>query len=204
MKIATTKAGINFLALFCLIFITAFFGTTAMSALRNLKQDVYSFEFVSLSHMEGQKELKCKASSKENSVFIPAINIEAPLVFPDEQDTELTDDLDRGVTHYPSSDLPGNKGTVIFLGHSAGPGWPHIKYDWVFSDLGDLKTGDKIHIFFNKCEYIYLVNGKYFIEQGENLPESLTNGKKSALILISCWPPGQNIRRIAVTAQLKK
>lgn len=204
MRLATTKEGVNLLVLCVFIFATAFLGTTAASSLRELKQHVYNFEFVSLSHTEENEKFECEPTSKENSVFIPAINIEAPLVFPDKGETELIEYLDKGVAHYPSSDLPGSRGTVIFLGHSAGPGWPHIKYDWVFSDLGNLETGDKIHIFFNRCEYVYLVNGKYLLEKGENFPESLTNTKKSALILISCWPPGQNKRRIAVTAELRE
>jgi LPXTG-site transpeptidase (sortase) family protein len=143
---------------------------------------------------------QCVFSEKPDSISIPRIGIEAPIVFPEDEAKEvLAKALDIGVVHYPSSVLPGEEGQVILLGHSAPAGWPMIKYDWVFSNLKELKEDDEIFVIFKNCQYAYRVTNKIFLEKGEELPSDLTNSE-NMLILISCWPPGKDIRRIAVKA----
>jgi len=143
-------------------------------------------------------------SDKENGLEIPKINIEAPLIFPGTLDGEkIHEYLNEGVVWYPDSALPGTTGQTIILGHSAPSGWPKIKYDWVFTHLVDMEKGDEIFVYFNNRKYIYEVKEKLFFEKGEEVPEySLTNSE-NVLILISCWPPGKDIRRIGVSAELK-
>ncbi len=134
---------------------------------------------------------------EEDGIEIPAIEIKAPIV-----ETEGTTDedykkaLDKGVTHFPDSVYPGEKGISILLGHSAPPGWPKINYDWVFSDLGEIETGDEIIIYFQNKKYIYTVTNKIFLEIGEDTPSWTSN--KPEIILLSCWPPGKNIERIGI------
>jgi len=99
--------------------------------------------------------------------------------------------------------LPGEKGQTIVLGHSAPPNWPDIKYDNVFSLINELEKGDEVFVYFNNKEYIYSVETKVFLEIGQDIPESNLTNSENMLILISCWPPGKNIKRIAVTAYLK-
>ena len=141
---------------------------------------------------------------KEGSIEIPKIGITAPLVFADSSDQkELEEALDLGVLHFPDSVFPGEVGQTIILGHSAPPGWPRIKYDWVFTDLNELVAGDEIHVFFNNKKYEYAVTRKVFLERGEEISrEGLTNSE-NMLILISCWPPGRDSKRIAVEAATK-
>jgi len=147
-----------------------------------------------------EKEPKCLFSEKPNSIFIPKIGIEAPLVFPAElEQKDYKKALDQGVVHYPTSSLPGEKGEIILLGHSAPPGWPKIRYDWVFSDLNKLNEGDVIYIVYERCQYKFVVSEKVFLEKGEELPPP-SKQSKTLLTLISCWPPGKNIKRIAVRA----
>lgn len=138
---------------------------------------------------------------KDNMIEIPKIDILAPIIFfddPDESEEVLHAALDSGTVHFPSSSLPGVIGQTIILGHSAPPGWPMIKYDWVFSDLDSLVWGDKIFVYFGGGKYTYIVKEKYFLEKGEELPENELSKEGNVLILISCWPPGANINRIAV------
>lgn len=148
--------------------------------------------------------IKNQADKKEGSISIPKIGIAAPLVFAESSDSkDLEKALDFGVVHFPESALPGQPGQTILLGHSAPSGWPKIKHDWVFSDLNDLVEGDKIHVFFNNKRYEYSVVRKVFLERGEEISqESLTNND-NVVVLISCWPPGKDIRRIAVEAAIK-
>jgi len=138
---------------------------------------------------------------KEGSIGIPKLQVTAPLLFSDVSDEkEIEKLLDFGVVHFPDSVLPGKQGQTIILGHSAPVGWPKIKYDWVFSKLNELIEGDKIYVFFNNKKYEYIVRGKVFLERGEEIQEIDLTNSKNMLILISCWPPGKDIRRIAVEA----
>ncbi len=142
--------------------------------------------------------------TKEGSIEIPKIGITAPLVFAESSDQkDLEKALDLGVVHFPDSVLPGQAGQTIILGHSAPPGWPRIKYDWVFTDLNELVEGDNIYVFFNNKKYEYIVTRKAFLERGEEVSQDGLTKNINMVILISCWPPGKDIQRIAVEAVAK-
>ena len=141
-------------------------------------------------------------SEQENSLEIPKIEVSAPLIFVEDID-KVYKTLDRGVVHYPGSVLPGEPGQTIILGHSAPPNWPDINYDNVFSRLNELNEGDEVFVYFDHREYVYSVIKKIFLEKGEEIPENELTNSDNMLVLISCWPPGKDIRRIAVEAKLK-
>jgi LPXTG-site transpeptidase (sortase) family protein len=117
-----------------------------------------------------------------------------------ENESQVKLALNKGVVLYPQSTLPGESGQTIILGHSAPANWPKIKYDWIFSRISDLEENDEIFLYFNQRKFSYYVKQKIFLEKGEELPGGLT-GFKNTLILISCWPPGKDLRRIAVVAE---
>jgi LPXTG-site transpeptidase (sortase) family protein len=149
-------------------------------------------------------DLEVEVVSKENQIEIPKLEITVPLIVDETLDDEgVYESLDTGVVFYPSSVLPGQPGQTIILGHSAPENWPHIKYDWVFSKISELETGDEIIVIYNNKEYTYLVTKTVFFEKGQEVSTDLTNSKTSSIILISCWPPGTDIRRIGVEAALK-
>ena len=140
-------------------------------------------------------------SEKENSVEIPKIEILAPLVVSESaSEKDLSKLLNQGTVYFPGSVLPGEAGQTIILGHSAPPGWPKIKYDWVFTRLSELTEGDEIFVYFNHQKYTYHVTEKIFLDRGETVPQLLTNSE-NMVVLISCWPPGKDLRRIAVLAK---
>lgn len=144
-------------------------------------------------------------SEKEDSVEIPKIEMEAPLVFVDSLEAkEIEKGLDLGVVHFSDSVLPGQAGQTIILGHSAPPHWPKIKYYWVFVRLNELVEGDEVYVFFNNRKYEYIVKRKIFLEKGEEISQDLLTDDKNVLLLISCWPPETGERRIAVETALKK
>jgi LPXTG-site transpeptidase (sortase) family protein len=136
---------------------------------------------------------------KENNLEIPKLNISAPLILAKDE-SQVKWDLDRGVVLYPKSALPGEPGQTIILGHSSPLNWPNIKYDWVFSRISELEENDEIFLYFNRQKFTFRVKNKIFLEKGGELPKDLT-GSRNTLILISCWPPGKDLRRIAVVAQ---
>jgi len=111
-------------------------------------------------------------------------------------------DLDSGVVYYPGSVYPGQTGQIVILGHSAPPGWPKIKHDWVFTDLDKLVPGDTILIDVNNKQYTYTVKKKTIIKRGAEVPSDGLNADNNVLTLISCWPPGKDYQRIAVVSEL--
>jgi LPXTG-site transpeptidase (sortase) family protein len=139
---------------------------------------------------------------KPDSIEIPKIEITAPLVFIDtDENNAFNEALKNGVVHYYKSAMPGETGNAIVLGHSAPSGWPKRYYEWVFSRLNELAIGDDIFVYYKNREYNYKVTAKYFLKPGEDVPNSDLTNSKYMLSLISCWPPGQNVKRIIVQGE---
>ncbi len=142
-------------------------------------------------------------SSNSNSLEIPTINLSTALVIGENTDIPtLERDLDKGVVYYPGSVLPGQNGQIVVLGHSAPPNWPHIKHDWVFTDINNLNSGDNIVLYFNNRQYTYKVIEKSIIKKGQDVESFGLTGKNNVLTIVSCWPPGKDYQRIRVSAEL--
>lgn len=137
----------------------------------------------------------------ENKLVIPKLEVTAPLLLADDSDPEEM--LEYGTVIFPDSVLPGESGQTIILGHSAPPGWPKIKYEWVFSRLEELSAGDEVQIFFNNRKYLYSIEKQIILDAGEDLPQTLTSSE-NVLVLVTCWPPGKDYKRLAVTGKLLK
>lgn len=143
-------------------------------------------------------------TDKQNTLEVPKISLSVPIIFADSTDKEsLAKNLDLGVVYYPGSVYPGQTGEIVILGHSAPPGWPTIKHDWVFTDLDKLSAGDSIMIDLNNKQYTYIVRQKTIIKRGEDIPADNLAANSNVLTLISCWPPGKDYQRITVQAELK-
>ena len=142
-------------------------------------------------------------SEKTDSLEIPAINITAPLIIGETTNLKILEkNLNSGVVYYPGSVSPGQNGQIFILGHSAPPGWPKIKYDWVFSKINDLNFGEEIVLYLNNKQYTYKVVKKDIVKQGDEIQSNGLDANSNILVLISCWPPGKNYLRIAVQAEL--
>lgn len=153
-----------------------------------------------------QPEINVKTvyTDKQDTLEIPKISISVPIIFSASANKDsLMKDLDAGVVFYPGSVYPGQAGQMIILGHSAPPGWPHIKHDWAFTDLDKLSPGDTIAIDLNNKQYTYVVKQKTIIKKGADVPQDNSLASNNVLTLISCWPPGKDYQRIAVTAELQ-
>ncbi len=151
------------------------------------------------------QEIKKSGTTKSYySLNIPKINITAPLLFAAKEDRAYFQDLlKQGVVAYPTSALPGQEGVSIILGHSAPPGWPKIRYDWVFSNLNELQEDDIIYLSSGNKNYAYTVTKKFFLNRGQKIPIVRRNeSSKSIVFLISCWPPGVDYKRIIIQAEL--
>jgi sortase A len=141
-------------------------------------------------------------TTQPDSLDIPSIGLTTPIVIPTTTDaTALESDLDNGVVYYPGSVAPGQVGQAVILGHSAPPGWPEIKHDWVFTNLQQLKAGDQIIVNMGGKAYTYVVINSKVVQQGDDVTMQ-NNTTQNDLTLVSCWPPGKDQERLAVYAQL--
>jgi len=163
------------------------------------------FEKIFAENTENTEVKEIKRPTVPGNLEIPKFGVLVPLVFIDSQnEKELYKTLEKGTVHFTSSALPGQIGQTIILGHSAPLGWPKVNYDWVFSRINELNEGDEVILYVENHKYVYSVNRKFFLDRGEQIPESDLTKKENVLILVSCWPPGKDIKRIAVEAKIKK
>jgi len=140
---------------------------------------------------------------KNNEIEIPKINVVAPLILPPtNEEKELENFLNSGTLLYPDFSKPGEEGQTIILGHSAPPGWPDINYDNIFSNLGELEKGDKIFVYYNHKKYTFEVfDKKIFYPSEEDKFLYPDRQDDSLLILLTCWPPGKDFKRLAIFAR---
>lgn len=142
-------------------------------------------------------------NSENNSLIIPALGLSTPVIIAQSTDKKaLADDLDKGAVYYPGSVLPGQNGQMVILGHSAPPNWPKIKHDWIFSDINNLNMEDQITLNFNNTQYVYKFKDKKIIKVGDDISNTELSKTNNILTLVSCWPPGKDYQRIAITAEL--
>lgn len=152
-----------------------------------------------------EKEEIIKRPASPGNLEIPRFGVLVPLVFIESQnEKELYKALEKGTVHFTSSVLPGEIGQTIILGHSAPANWPKVSYDWVFSRINELNEGDEVILYVENKKYVYVVKRKFFLDRGEQILENDLTKEENVLILVSCWPPGKDIKRIAVEAQIKK
>lgn len=138
---------------------------------------------------------------RRDMLTIPGINITAPIITAKTGDAEVISGLlDSGVVLYPGSAPFGENGQTVILGHSAPAGWPKIKYEWVFSKINELEKGDMVVVTYDNITRYYKVAGSQIVNPKDGVPAPTVEG--NSLMLISCWPPGKDTKRIAVEAEL--
>jgi len=151
-------------------------------------------------------EIKSKVATvadkpRRDILTIPKINITSPIITAKTNNNDVVHGLlDSGVVLYPGSVAFGATGQTVMLGHSAPVGWPKIKYDWVFSKLNELKKGDMVVVTYNYETRYYQVVNTRVVSPEYGVPAATVKG--NSLMLVSCWPPGKDLSRIAVEATI--
>lgn len=153
--------------------------------------------------------------SSESKVIIPKLNVEAPVVYdvPFIQPGETADDfeeriqegLERGVVHYPSSQLPGETGqgfnsNTVIVGHSSNNIFNRGGYKFAFMQLRQLEPGDTFMLNYNSKQYVYKVYEKKVVPPTD-LSVLGPASRPNSATLITCDPPGLNINRLIIVAE---
>lgn len=136
-----------------------------------------------------------------DTISIPKLKLQVPLVLAESAGPkEIEKLLEKGAVLYPSFSSAQER--MVILGHSAPLHWPRRNYNWIFSDLGNLSRGDEIFLFSGEEQQRYIVRTKKVLSRGENLPPASGDNLLPELVLLSCWPPGKDYKRIAVFAEI--
>lgn len=135
----------------------------------------------------------------ENSIYIPAIEIEAPLIWRvNNLPKEVSEGLSKGVIHVNGTALPGQKGNVYITGHSSNYVWVRQKYNSIFSNISKLVVGDLIYVRFNDQVYAYKVFDQKVVSAKDL--SILNPSNDSRLTLATCWPLGTSLKRMVILA----
>lgn len=146
-------------------------------------------------------DVQAEKKPRHDLITIPKINITAPIITAQTTDNNAIHALlDSGVVLYPGSVGFGKIGQTVILGHSAPAGWPKIKYDWVFSKLEQLAIGDMVVVTYNYETRYYKVAATQIVTPQEGVPAPTVMG--NSLMLVTCWPPGKDLKRLAVEATI--
>lgn len=138
-----------------------------------------------------------RARPEKFSISIPKLKIEDAIT--------RTDNLDfkKNLSHFPGTALPGELGNSFITGHSVLPQFSDPKnYNAIFTKLSDLEIGDKINIEVEGQKYQYIVQYSKVVDPHDLsvLNPISENGKN--LTLMTCVPPGTNIKRLVVITSL--
>lgn len=144
------------------------------------------------------------AAISDNSIFIPKIKVNAPVIWDvtggSDLNTDMLNALRNGVVRYPQTALPNQVGNVFLTGHSSNYWWDKGRYKTVFALLDKLVVGDLVYVKYQGTVYTYRVNAQKVVKPTETSVLDPTN--KPVLSLMTCTPTGTALYRRIVTADL--
>ncbi len=129
------------------------------------------------------------------SLSVPKLKIQDADVFVD------NNDLSKNLAHLPGSALPGEKGNVFISGHSSLRPFFSIKQA-LFSNLTDLKKGDKIIVDTPGSKFTYEVIGFKIVDPSDLSVISAEEPMGRYISLMTCVPPGLNFKRLVVSGKM--
>src|SRR3989344_4633648 len=117
----------------------------------------------------------------------------------------LVDSLNftKNLSHFPGSALPGEVGNVFITGHSVLPQFNDPKnYRAIFTKLSDLEIGDDVYIDIAGQKLHYIVQYLKIVDPHDLSVLSPISSTGRNLTLMTCVPPGTNLKRLVVITSL--
>lgn len=130
-------------------------------------------------------------------VTIPQLKIEKAIA--------KVDNLDfyNNLSHFPGSALPGEVGNSFITGHSSLPQfYDQEDYKTIFTKLSDLEVGDDVFVEIGEKKLQFKVQYAKVVDPKDLsvLSQISSNGRN--LTLMTCVPPGTNLKRLVVITSL--
>lgn len=143
------------------------------------------------------------APNGRDEVIIPKINVEIPVDYSQTttDEAQIENALEAGVVHYPTTELPGQKGNSAFFGHSSNNIFNPGKYKFAFVLLHTLVPGDTFYLTKDHKLYVYKVISRKIVEPSDVSVLNDVPGQVATATLITCDPPGTSLHRLIVVGQ---
>lgn len=107
--------------------------------------------------------------------------------------------LRRGVAHAQGTAVPGQGGNIFLFAHSSSDLLDAQRYNSVFYLMHHLEPGDTITVWYQNGKHEYAVADSKIVDPADT--QYLTKqSKEETLTLMTCWPPGTDLKRLIVTA----
>jgi len=107
--------------------------------------------------------------------------------------------MNKGFWHFPTSDLPGQKGNTVIIGHRYAKLPPNKD---TFFNLDKVKVGDRIEVKQLDQSYTYIVTDTKIVEKND--VSVLQNYSDYRITLITCSPLWSSDQRLVVIGKLDK
>jgi LPXTG-site transpeptidase (sortase) family protein len=129
---------------------------------------------------------------------VPSINLSNARVLVESNDFDYT------LAQLPGTALPGERGNVFVTGHSSLPvDVSHTGGIAYFVNLLKVKKGDDINIEVPGQSFTYVVEGMKVVDPEDVSVLNPPDPVGRYLTLMTCVPPGYNVKRLIVLAKLK-
>lgn len=153
--------------------------------------------------VQGKTPIPAAVTTAGMMLSIPKIQVSAPVISAQRDSMqEILSTLEKGVGLYPGSNLPGQGGRGVLLGHSSRASWYRGNYAYIFSLLPKLEVGDEFTITQNSTKYIYRVFAKSYLPPAEANKILGGPARGSELDLMTCYPIGSASKRTLIQAEL--
>jgi len=174
-----------------------FFSPSRIVATEKNGQFFYSLK----AKKSSQPRVTVTPTSHEFGLIVPKLNINAPVkekIDPDNKKGYFYA-LKSALAHYRGTGLPGEGKNIVIFGHSSDMPGANSKYPDVFLNLDKLDAGDVIHVYYKNQLYKYKVTKSQKIS-ADDFSVLKNTKEKEELTLITCWPPGTDVKRFMVRA----
>jgi len=163
-----------------------------------VKEEV-KYQIVIKNNFPKQKEIK--PVDENFGIVIPKIAANAKVVVNVDpfDEKEYQNALTKGVAHAKGTPLPDQAGNTFIFAHSSADWYIANRYNSVFYLLNKLEKDDDIFIFYQKKRHRFRVLEKKIVESSE-IDYLKGNSQDKILTLMTCWPPGMNLKRLVVRA----
>lgn len=107
--------------------------------------------------------------------------------------------MNKGFWHFPTSNLPGQKGNIVIIGHRYAKLPPNKD---TFFNLDKVKVGDRIEVKQSDAVYTYIVTDSKVVEKNDI--SVLQDYSDYRITLITCSPLWTSKQRLVIVGKLDK
>lgn len=136
-----------------------------------------------------------QAPYEQFSLSVPSIGLNGVSVYVD------SNDLTKGLIHLPGASLPGEKGNVFISGHSSLLIFEKNMKAY-FANLQDIKKGDTVFLSAGGSVFTYKIIELKIVDPKDINVILPPDSQGRYLSLMTCVPPGFNIKRLVVLGKL--